>query len=450
MRDPLGYPLPVEIADRQAMFDAAPELLVNGPWVCLNIQPDVIWPVRPQSLEFAGHRAWIIPITTEDHPGVAINRPPEMTLEEAESILCRFLSVLSWRENVGITVAYRTGGNLPRMMGLNKKFGFGIRDEFDFTEVICPVEEKPQIALALMREGRSLNHHGYAFLSYWRILELAFPGADARKEWMRVALQTLTGHGVQEALQSITAQGVTDIGLHLFKSGRCAVAHATGQPIINPDNPSDGLRLYRELPLVREMAIRAIEERFGIDSPSTEYKKHLYELRGWKAVLDAPSNKAVFAGEWPQPRQTIDLPRIHVRLRGCLPYGPLESMTPKWIDKHGPELLMAYQSIDGLVEIRFQLALEEERLKFDLFNSVYGHDDGSVAAAEHRRETQRFFRDFMLNGELQMWNADTGALLSRLDAYIPQNMMIDLDACNAIIAAAQKEVEYRLAQTDRL
>ena len=113
MRDALGYPLPVEIASRQAMFDAAPDLLAKGQWVCLNLQPDVTWPVRPQSLKFAGHDVWIIPITLEDHPGVAIKRSSEITQEEAESILYRFLSVLSWREGMGIAVAYRTGGNYP-------------------------------------------------------------------------------------------------------------------------------------------------------------------------------------------------------------------------------------------------------------------------------------------------------------------------------------------------
>lgn len=450
MRDALGYPLPVEITSRRAMFDAAPDLLVHGQWVCLNIRPDVTWPVRPQSLRFADHRVWIIPITLEDYPGVAINHPPEMTQQEAESILYRFLSVLSWRENAGIAVAYRTGGNLPRMMGLNKNVGFAIRGEFDFTEVICPKEESPRIALALMREARSLNHYGYAFLSLWRILELAYPDKRVRTDWMEATLRSLNGSGVQEALATVAAQGITDIGRHLYASGRCAIAHATGQPIINPDDPRDALRLYGELPLVRELAIRAIEERFGIDTPSTEYAKHLYELRGWKDALGQPLIAAIYAGEEPQTDQMLDLPAIHVRLRECSSYGPLEKMIPERIEQQGQELSMVYKSTDSLVQIHFRLALTEERLKFDLFNGLYIHEDGSVAAAEHRREIQRFFRDYMLNGELQMWNADTGALLSRLDAYLPLNMMVDLDACNANIAAAEEEVERRLAQLQQL
>ena len=445
MRNDLGQPLPNEIAGRQAMFDAAPELQTNGQWICLNIQPNVTWPVRAQSFKFDGHRLWIIPLTLEDHPGIALNRNPGMSQEDAESILLRFLSVLSWRESEGIAVTYRTGGNLPRMMGLNKQRGFAIRDEFDFTEVLCPLEESARVALALVREARSLNHHGYAFLSYWRVLELAYPDTNARVAWMTATLPTLTGRGVAEALSEIAAQGIADVGKHLFTSGRCAIAHATGQPVINPDDPRDALRLYRELPLVREMAIRAIEDRFGIDTPSKEWSKHLFELRGWKAALGTQVVSSILAGEDVQSGQLIELPIIHVRLRGNPPYRPLENMIPKYIEQQGQELQVVYSTADDLCEIRFRLALREERLKFDFFNGIFGQDDGSVTAAVYKREIQRFFRDYLLNGELQMWDADSGALLSRLGAYIPLNNMVDLDGCNANIAAAQGVVEQREA-----
>jgi hypothetical protein len=443
MRDEMGMPLPMEIGLRAAMFEAEPALRQIGQWVCLNIEPTFPWPVRPQSVEFGGQILWIIPITQEDHPGVAIRRPLDMTQEDAESLLYRFLSVVAWREDAGIIVAHRTGGSRPQMMGLNRKIGFAIRDAFDFTDLISPDEEGPRIALALMREARSLNHYGYAFLSYWRVLELAFPKSRARVEWMEETLSTLDGQGVREARESIASQGVENICTHLFESGRCAIAHATGKPVINPDDPRDALRLYRELPLVREMAVRAVEERFGIPTRSTEYRQHLYELRGWKEVLGAPLTSAVAAGVMRTSEEQIDLPLIHVRLHSNPPYRPFESMVPKSIEQNGSELLLIYATEDRLMEIRFRLALAEERLKFEIFDGIYGHDDGSVAAAEYKQESLRFLRDYMLNGVLQMWNAETGTLLSRLDAYLPVNMMFDLNASNGEIAAARAEVERR-------
>jgi len=430
---------------KKAMFEAEPELRRGGKWVCLNIEPTFPWPVRPQSVKFGGQTLWLIPLTQEDHPGVAIRRPPEMAQEDAESLLYRFLSVIAWRQDAGIVVAHRTGGSMPFMMGLNRKVGFAIRDEFDFTELICPEEEGPRIALALMREARSLNHHGYAFLSYWRVLELAFTKSRERVAWMEATLPTLDGPGIKEAKESIAAQGVKNICSHLFESGRCAIAHATGKPVINPDDPRDALRLYRELPLVREMAVRAVEERFGIATRSTEYREHLYELRGWKEVLGEQLMGAVAAGTERALGESVDLPLIHVRLRTNPPYKPFERMTPKSIEQQGNELLLIYATEDRLMEIRFWLAPAEERLKFEIFDGIYGSDNGSLASAEYKQESLRFYRDYMLNGELQMWNAETGALLSRLDAYLPVNMMLNLEDCNAGIAAAGAEVERRHA-----
>ncbi|WP_238258697.1 methylamine utilization protein MauJ, partial [Methylobacterium gnaphalii] len=285
MRDENGKPRPVEIQGREAKYDQAPDLLQRGHWVCLNIEPSCSWPVWPQSLDFLGHKIWIIPLTLEDHPGVAIRRPPEMKTEEAERLLYRFLSVLAWQNNCGITVAYRSGGSLPSMVGLNKKYGFSLRKLFDFTEILYPQDDDALIALALMREARGLNHIAYAFLSFWRVLELAFPEARERVTWMSKVLPKLSGSDVQAALKSIADAGIQDVGRHLYESGRCAIAHATGKPIVNPDDPRDAERLFLELPLVREMAVRAIEDRFGILTQSAEFDLHLYELRGWKRVL---------------------------------------------------------------------------------------------------------------------------------------------------------------------
>ncbi|MGN6288709.1 MAG: methylamine utilization protein MauJ [Sphingopyxis terrae] len=445
MRDEMGMPLSMEIQPRAAMLEAEPALRQIGQWVCLNIEPTFPWPVRPQSVEFSGHTLWLIPITQEDHPGVAIRRPLDMAQEDAESLLYRFLSVVAWREDAGIVVAHRTGGSRPHMMGLNRKIGFAVRDSFDFTDLISPEEEGPRIALALMREARSLNHYGYAFLSYWRVLELAFPKTRARVEWMEATLPTLDGRGIREARESIASQAVENICSHLFESGRCAIAHATGKPVINPDDPRDALRLYRELPLVREMAVRAVEERFGIPTRSTEYSQHLYELRGWKEILgERLLSEVANANVVERPEgEKVDLPLIHVRLHSTPPYKPFENMVPKSIEQQGNELLLVYATEDHLMEVCFRLAPAEERLKFDIFNGVYGRDDGSVAAAEYKWESLRFFRDYMLNGVLQMWNAETGSLISRLDAYIPVNMMFDLKVSNDQIAAARTEVERR-------
>lgn len=443
MRDEMGWPLSQEIGTRTALREAVPDLTRSGDWICLNVSPTTSWPVRAQSLVFAGQTIWIIPITQEEHPGVALERSAGLSIEDAEAVLYRLLSVIAWREDTGIHVAHRTGGSWPMMMGLDRQRGFSTRQPFDFTETICPEEQGPRIALGLMREGRSLNHPGYAFLSFWRVLELAMPVASERTEWMQAVLPTLKGHDVPGALEGIRALGVEDVGRHLFSSGRCAIAHASGDPIVNPDDPRDARRLSSELPLVRELAVRAIEDCFGIDSRSKEYREHLYELRGWRRFIGAAAIDRIIAETPPGDGETINLPQICVRIRGRPRYEAFEGMEPSEARISDGLLHLEYRSPDRLTAIRFALAFAAEHLAFDLAKGILHADDGSAAAAEHLVGLHRFSRDLLLNGELQIWDADDGTLLSRLDAFIPTNCHVDLDACDALVAEAQAEADRR-------
>ena len=60
-----------------------------------------------------------------------------------------------------------------------------------------------------MREGRGLNDVSYAFLSFYEILETAFPKDAKRIEWISASIADLTGLGVKEALDGIRALGLS-------------------------------------------------------------------------------------------------------------------------------------------------------------------------------------------------------------------------------------------------
>lgn len=75
---------------------ATPELMANGEWLCLNIETRTAWPTRPQAFTFEGHQVWVMPLTTDNYPGLAANKPPDMDREECFALLHRALSVLAW------------------------------------------------------------------------------------------------------------------------------------------------------------------------------------------------------------------------------------------------------------------------------------------------------------------------------------------------------------------
>src|SRR4029077_17672582 len=312
-------------------------------------------------------------------------------------------------------------------------------------------DPKALLALALMREGRGLNHPAYGFLSFFRVLDVAFPGPKAAVAWISASVASLRDHQAGKALAELTATGVTDIGQHLYASGRCAVAHANRDPIVDPDDPVDIRRMYSELPIMSALAQRAIEEVLGVETSHTVYDKHLYELAGFKKILGADTVDHLVRGVPITDGRTVEIPDISVRIRRCEPYEPLSRLTIKEIGQNGSVFHARYESVSGDVGFRFQLDFAAERLNFSVFRDIAVQDTGSAESAERVAEVRRFMHELFGNGQLHIYDADSGELLSRKDAYIPVNMYLDLDAANAdvaqwrALAAARRERAQRYA-----
>ena len=239
--------------------EVAGELAATGRWLVASVTARMSWPVRAQCVKYRGVEVWVIQLTKEHYPGIAFNRPQSMLSEDAEKLIMQFLSALAWIESGGILVEQFTENRHVMPMGRQQKFGFSIKDDFDFSYLPEPSDEKAQLALAIMREGRGLNHPAYAFLSFYRVLEVALHDGRARGEWMKAHVNLIRDPRAQEVIARLKADGVEDIGVHLQKSGRQAIAHARSKPIINPDDPADYRRLSAELPIIEALAVLAID-----------------------------------------------------------------------------------------------------------------------------------------------------------------------------------------------
>lgn len=352
--------------------------------------------------------------------------------DDAFALLHRALSLIAWLDNSGAVVTHMTGGNLPRMMGLTKATGLTIRDELDLSDLPIVNDARAGVAQALMREGRGLNHPAYAFLSFYKVLETAIPNGRARGQWISDNLDNLRDHRAVESLAKLRASMDGDVGVHLRDSGRRAIAHAQHDPIINPDDPKGSKRLRAELPIMEALAVLAVEQHLGVQTSQTRWKEHLYELRGWKPIVGLDLVSLILQGDCP-PDINLDVPILNARLRRSDVFTPLERIAPV-AGKVTPDgLAMVYRSVDGLVTFTFHLNFREERLQFNL-EDVGVQDDGTAQAAQNAAHMARFFRDYLGNGELQLWDADTNEMLSRCDAFIPTNCFLDHDAANANIA----------------
>lgn len=423
------------------------ELAQRANWTVANLETSISWPVKAQKVEYLGDQFWLLPITRESFPAVAFISDGTDRIGDRSKLL-RFLSALSWAEDRGVIVSSFTGGDLPRPMGREKSFGLTITEELSLNYLPEPVDDKGRLALGLMREGRGLNHPAYAFLSFYRVLEAALPNGRSRGKWLADNLDRIADREGKEALAKLKATGIVDLAEHLYKSGRQAIAHAASDPIINPDDASDYERLQSELPIMRGAAQLAIEEVLGIKTGHTIWREHLYELAGFKAALGDELVQRVMNDETPNEGAMVDLPRLDIGLKRSEPFTALQGMIPVHVAQQDGIMQLVYRSPDELVEILFVLNFKEERLRFEWNRGIYGRDDGSAAAATYAAELSRFVRDYVGNGELFMWDADSGELLSRVDAFIPTNYWANHEALNEQIARWTAEADRRKAQAD--
>lgn len=427
------------------ILDETPGLKVNGDWVCININPRTSWPVRAQQFTFEGHPVWVMPLTTENYPGLAINMPAGMDRDDALALLHRALSLLAWLQDTGAVVQQMSGGNLPQMVRTRESLWRSIREDFDLSDLPVIDSDAAKLALALVREGRGLNHSAYSFLSFFRALEVAIPNGRERGDWITANIDKIPGHTAQAALQELKAMIEGDVGKHLRESGRHAIAHAKANPIINPDDPRDAQRLQGELPIIEALAVLAMEQHFGIQTSQRMRQGHLYELHGWKLILPPEVIAESLKDDPADLDIVVDLPLIDLRQRLSERFPMLERMSPVEIGIHDRRVVLTYRSTDDLIDLVFGLNFAEERLEFDLAGSLIPFDNGKAAAARNGRERCRFLWDYFGNGELQFWNSDTDELISRVDAFIPLNMWGNLDAHNAEMATWDKFIADREA-----
>ncbi len=422
-------PWELKLPDRASIIVG--ELAQPGHWIVATLTTGIPWPVKTHKVAYLGQDFWIIPPTHNTGPAVAM-RVERDTTSEHRTQMMRFLSALSWAKGSGVRVGGLGGGSMPFLSSGTGTGGYVLTADFVVRDLPEP-NAQGQIALALMREARGLNHSAYSFLTFYRVLEAALPKGRARGAWITDALEKLEGQA-KEALGKVKARGVDDVGAYIQRARRQAIAHAAEQPIMDPDDYSVVHELYEELPLIQGLAERAIEEILGIPTRSSIYRAHLYELAGFCNIIPPDLMKKIMEGPWKGISGTIDLPLIDIELRRSAPFAALRGLKPVAVDIAEATLQLLYRSSDNLIDFECELHFDSERLVFDLDRGLRVRDDGSPRAAGYIADIRRFQLDYIGNGELHVYDADTRVLLSRVDAFVPVNYSADHEWFEAEIA----------------
>lgn len=272
-------------------------------WVSVAVVPDFAWTDQAVEIAYAGREFLLLPGTHEVACCAAVRTVAGESLVEAGEVLLRLLSAYAWSEDAAI--ALLTGvslvgfsGELPLREGRGRFGASTCQHGPPKADLYLPAPGDPssRLALALYREGMSVNAYPFALLSYMKIINLKYGTGADQKQWINQALGHLAGPAALR-VGALQAQG-HNVGDYLYVHGRCAVAHAFAPPIVDPDNVGDLLRMRDDLPLARALAAHALESEFGVLKDLTFRLRHQNDRKlpaAWLHLGDTPNARKRYA-----------------------------------------------------------------------------------------------------------------------------------------------------------
>jgi len=416
-------------------------------WLTIGLDTTVAWPTTETTVEFEGHTIHLRPGTETAAPCVDLQYEDSEGHVEALGVLKRFMSSLAWVEGDYVREVMSLGSGIRTSVGRGQPAQV-LNPAFKADYLPEPTDDRARLALALFREGLSVNLAQYQFLGFFKILNIMNQTGKEQQNWINNALPQLTDHRGKKRLEEVQAQGV-DVGEYLYESGRCAVAHAFSQPVADPDAPEDLKRLSSDLPLIRALAEYAIERELGVKSKATVESEHLYELAGFKEVIGPDHSAALAAGAPIDNDDLAPFPRIAIRIRDIPPYRSFESLQVRVQTVAGSVVELLANSEDNAVEATFTLDFDNETLDFHPHHHLLVRDIGTEESLQAVIDANQLLHDFLGNGELEVWNADAGALLGRKDPHIPAiDLPRTLDGLTRTIEELRAALEQRQQERD--
>lgn len=230
-------------------------------YVTFGVDTQIPWPIKEQIIEFRGRDFYLLPLTDTRQSAIRVKLAPGFPKSVAYKTIQELLSALAWAEQAGAEGTIWTWGTVPINVGRGYPSAMTKIGWFDYLP--DPVDPKAKLALALYREAMSVNLAPYKFLGFFKVINVIRDKGPDQKKWITANLQHVTESRAKERLTELQ-KNHADVAEYLYVSGRCAVAHAFNQPVVNPDDLEDLNRLNEDIPVIQDLARIAIVRELGI------------------------------------------------------------------------------------------------------------------------------------------------------------------------------------------
>jgi hypothetical protein len=228
-------------------------------WLNLPVVGTADWPREQMKVSVQDHEVILKPETRETEKSIHVELRG-INESDAFTLASRFLSVLTWCSDQPLETL---DGFVWRRPEPVRKQSRPVGELIDFTILRdIPRDPRARKALALYREGHTVNSLPFSFLSYFKILNIFWPDNQI-VDGLRNLLPRLDGNQAQDRIKELATKH-EDVAQYLYTSGRCAVAHAFAEPIVDPDDVTHTRRLSQDIWIIRAAAEYLIENELHI------------------------------------------------------------------------------------------------------------------------------------------------------------------------------------------
>jgi hypothetical protein len=220
-------------------------------WINLGVSGQCGWPDKQIDVVFGDTNFVLMPRIKGKSASIHMQVRSLDQLQEMTTIN-RFLSVVSWSCKDSLQNDYGWSGNPIPVAVPERNLARSINSFFPIKWDPLP-EPKQRLAIALYREAMSVNSAPYQLLGFFKIINILHSRGGDQIAWIEATLPKLASPQARERIAAL-ARSEPKVAQYLYESGRCAVAHAFSDPLIDPDDLAHIRRLSADLDVAQALA----------------------------------------------------------------------------------------------------------------------------------------------------------------------------------------------------